>query len=95
MNLDEQQGPLAIRVSLYFLLQFYTPADSLVFLREHGHGNSCVGYSWKRGKKKQEMEKFYFSPHAAAEWTWGLLTMARPFLCGKEKETRQPQVDIS
>jgi hypothetical protein len=49
----------------------------------------------KKEKKKQEMEKFYFSPHAAAEWTWGLLTMARPFLCGKEKETRQPQVDIS
>lgn len=51
MNLDEQQGPLAIRVSLYFLLQFYTPADSLVFLREHGHGNSCVGYSKKKETK--------------------------------------------
>lgn len=102
MNLDEQQGPLAIRVSLYFLLQFYTPADSLVFLREHGHGNSCVGYSWKKGKKKNRRWKSSIFPlmqqlnGRGVRWRWrGLFYVAKKKKRGNHRWTYRKRLGIS
>ncbi len=69
MNSDEQQGPLAIRVSLYFLLQFYTPADGLVFLREHGHTEIVALDILEKTKKPNRGSKSSIFP-SAAEWTW-------------------------